>query len=387
MTTTTPPPVRRASIRPRYSLRLLLIAFTAFAIGFPIWYRWPYEEEEQFYRERNGVPDKTQPPIARRVTTWQRQWGSGRLKHGLSTTHLEPGRGREDLTYRDGKTHGPARSYGPDGRMLLLQQYANDELTRETCFGIDGSVQSERALVHGKQHGEAMQCLANGGVIRYRFEHGRLTHIDGQTVESPLLDRLSQGIVDQDTARRLTRGTSPEFGDTLREVLQWYGDENGIPMVIDSCAATSAEKPDFASGAIDLASAIVMTAHAAGCECDYYNGCIWVLPGFGQDWTDPTGVTEIRPAAGSVLATRWNEPVGRISGRELATRISKMAEKLTISIDTTRIEPPEGDPNRYVVDEDIGFMKLRHALTVILFHSRCRCELHGETLVILPQDE
>jgi len=28
------------------SLRLLLLAFTAFAIGFPIWYRWPYEATE-----------------------------------------------------------------------------------------------------------------------------------------------------------------------------------------------------------------------------------------------------------------------------------------------------------------------------------------------------
>ena len=28
----------------QFSLRLLLIAFTAFAIGFPIWYRWPYQK-------------------------------------------------------------------------------------------------------------------------------------------------------------------------------------------------------------------------------------------------------------------------------------------------------------------------------------------------------
>ena len=30
--------------------------------------------------------------------------------------------------------------------------------------------------------------------------------------------------------------------------------------------------------------------------------------------------------------------------------------------------------------------ELRHALTLILFHTRCRCELRDETLVILPLD-
>jgi len=31
------------SLRLQFSLRLLMLALTAFAIGFPIWYRWPYQ--------------------------------------------------------------------------------------------------------------------------------------------------------------------------------------------------------------------------------------------------------------------------------------------------------------------------------------------------------
>ena len=42
----TPTAPRRWPLRPRFSLRLLLLGVTAFAVGFPIWYRWPYVEEE-----------------------------------------------------------------------------------------------------------------------------------------------------------------------------------------------------------------------------------------------------------------------------------------------------------------------------------------------------
>src|SRR5205809_4736 len=69
-----------SSVRPRparlqFSLRLLLIAFTAFAIGFPIWYRWPYQE----VREEHI---RVGPSILRSVVHWQRQWGGKILMHG-----------------------------------------------------------------------------------------------------------------------------------------------------------------------------------------------------------------------------------------------------------------------------------------------------------------
>ena len=57
--------------RLQFSLRVLVLALTAFAIGFPIWYRWPY-------REATVHRDSTGAVAARRITTWQRQWGGGR---------------------------------------------------------------------------------------------------------------------------------------------------------------------------------------------------------------------------------------------------------------------------------------------------------------------
>src|SRR5437868_5077797 len=62
--------------RLQFSLRLLLLAFTGFAVGFPIWYRWPYRETTE---QRDPATGKV---WSTRTTTWQRQWGGDRLAHG-----------------------------------------------------------------------------------------------------------------------------------------------------------------------------------------------------------------------------------------------------------------------------------------------------------------
>jgi hypothetical protein len=57
--------------RPQFSLRLLLLAVTTFAIGFPIWYRWPIEEVTLEYPRISAklgsrsvlLEGKTCPPI------------------------------------------------------------------------------------------------------------------------------------------------------------------------------------------------------------------------------------------------------------------------------------------------------------------------------------
>jgi hypothetical protein len=82
-------------LRPRFGLRELLLAFTAFAIGFPIWYRWPYVET---VTERGTHYTS--------VCTWQRQWGGGRRKHGIERQILD-GHTISVTTYRSDQCHGP----------------------------------------------------------------------------------------------------------------------------------------------------------------------------------------------------------------------------------------------------------------------------------------
>src|SRR5687767_3547992 len=81
-------------LRPQFSLRLLLLAFTAFALGFPIWYRWPYVEVEE-------------KPEVRDSTTWRRTWGGGRVKHGEQRRDHFGRKIYSVSTYREGVLHGP----------------------------------------------------------------------------------------------------------------------------------------------------------------------------------------------------------------------------------------------------------------------------------------
>jgi hypothetical protein len=96
-----PPNMRRSWLRPRFSLRVLLLGVTAFAIGFPLWYRWPYEEVETLPSSFRGNPSV----VEKRITTWQRQWGGKTLKHGPERRLLN-GKTQTETNYRDGKKHG-----------------------------------------------------------------------------------------------------------------------------------------------------------------------------------------------------------------------------------------------------------------------------------------
>src|SRR5262245_32780733 len=121
--------------RLQFSLRLLLLAITVFAIGFPAWYRWPYQETKGDAR-------------ASRTTTWQRQWGGGRWKHG-------PGIARQSKLleiayYRQGKPHG-----------LFLQKY-----------GDQPAVQGQ--FVDGKKDGEWLRYDGRGGTQVSLWHQGKL---------------------------------------------------------------------------------------------------------------------------------------------------------------------------------------------------------------------
>jgi hypothetical protein len=100
MATATEPKRRRSWLRPRFSLRTALLALTAFGVGFPVWYRWPYQEVEILSPSGFG-----RPVGEKRITTWQRQWGGGKRKHG-SERRLRDGQTMTQTNYRDGKKHG-----------------------------------------------------------------------------------------------------------------------------------------------------------------------------------------------------------------------------------------------------------------------------------------
>src|SRR5688572_12726396 len=103
---TAQPKVTRS--RFQFSLRVLLAAFTLFAIGFPIWYRWPYREVITTYVMAGGQPDKSKP-TGKYVRTWQRAWGGGRLKHGPWVFESADGNERHEDHYENDVLNGVHR--------------------------------------------------------------------------------------------------------------------------------------------------------------------------------------------------------------------------------------------------------------------------------------
>jgi hypothetical protein len=379
---------RRLRLPLRFSLRVLLVAFTAFAIGFPIWYRWPYSEEELHYWERNGQPDRTRPPWARSVTTWQRQWGGGRLKHGTATTYITNSKEMGQKEYRNGELLR-WRSFGEDGHLMWISEYENGLRCRETGYRSNGSITYKTRFSNLRLHGDAEQHLADGRVIVYRFDHGRVTHRDGLPIKCPLFDKLAGGLVDPADSQRLTSHAEPEAGDTPQEQLEALGGMWSMPVVADSAATQVWIEPPFAREQMELASLIYLIARAADCDCDYQGGCIWVLPRSADaGWHDPTGVTAIQPPAGSPLAAAWRESL-KSWGKScrLDERLSAIAGQLAIPIDTARVEPTQDNQVGYSISTDVSFLEFRHALILLLYHTRCRAKLDGETLVILPPEE
>jgi hypothetical protein len=157
----------------------------------------------------------------------------------------------------------------------------------------------------------------------------------------------------------------------------------GKAAIVDRKAAKQwLERPFYPIG-IDAASGLVLMSRAAGCQCDYRFGCVWVTPGVEKSsWRDPTGACEIEPPAGSPLAASWRAGCrcyAMCHNRPLVECLNAIAGHHRVKIDTRQID------TAFVATSDVSFLEIRHALAKLLLEAGCRCELDGETLVILPQ--
>jgi len=137
-----------------------------------------------------------------------------------------------------------------------------------------------------------------------------------------------------------------------------------------------------------LATVLTLRLAPHGLVCDYRYGCIWITtPSDAKNWRDPTGVAEIKPARGTLLAAAWDESVTTaFTTAALAEVLTKLAQRLAIEIDTTQIAPTPPDPNAFPAMTNTNGLPFRHALGLLLNETGCRCKLDGEMLVILPPD-
>jgi hypothetical protein len=368
---------------------MLLLAFTAAAIGFPIWYRWPYTEESQL------PADKRQPPVYKLVTTWRRTWGGGRVKDGPETRESPDGKFRVVKNYKDGVLDGPYTEYYRD-KELVVGQYIEDKKTgRWERRSARGDIEFGARWNDGKLDGLAEMRRPDGSTMPLRFQAGSLVEIDGELVSYSLADlknRVRAG--SERLSKTLDDPSMLELIETpLKDALQFLTDLHGIPagQLRIERSRVNADLPVTANlSDIDLLSGLAIIAGLNDLGLDYRYGCLWITDD-AAEWTEPTGVLAIQPEAGSSLAEIWSEPVSVSTffrGREqpLAKVLQSLATQLGIEIDTTQVESAPNRPDANLNSFHMNGHPFHQTLGILLYETGCRAELVEGTLVILPPE-
>ena len=385
-------PVRRPRFALRYSLGVLLVAFTSFAIGFPVWYRWPYEEEEPRYSMRTGQPDKTRPPSGTLVTTWQRQWGGGRLKHGPELTY------RKDklilrTTYRNGILHGPYETWLANGNHEIGQYIEGKKCGEWTLFDAGGKLRRSTQWLDDRLHGTCVIVERSGRKRPLEFVEGQITLADGRKINDQLGDPLRNGTIDDERiAKALASPANVQSTGAalLKEGPHWIGAILEVPTIADPhhVDPTKPIRCEEWEG-IDAWCLLAIIGSDNDLGFDYRYGCLWITsPTDAENWNDLTGVADIVPPKGSQLARSWNGPVGFAAlNQPLADVIEQqLVPGLAIAVDISQIRSNDEKEPTYLVTSNFKGLPFKHALGILLDQARCRCKLEGETLVILPPE-
>lgn len=439
MTTAVAPAAPRRRFALRFSLRVLLIAFTAFAIGFPIWYRWPYQQEEPQYLMRNGQPDKSQPPQETLVTTWQRQWGGGRLKQGpewtlrggkqfaratyrngvlhgpfeygdkatlLEQGHFDDGKKsgewrrilagfcREIEHYRDGMKDGPFQRVSPTGYVMETGQHERDLPMGEwILFDAMGGVRG-RVIHRGDAQHRTSEFIGDGAKIVVVFDEQGISkevHVDGRVLEDRLGRLVTDGVIRDFTniKNALTAPTDVEFGNVPpRDGFEFLSQRHEIPIACDRSAAGQGKDITAKLISLPLSSVLTILADRAQLACDWHYGvpCI-TSPDELQNWQDPTGVVAIQPPSGSRLGGVWDGPIPvAFRAETIASALDYLSQSYGITIDHSALNRAAEKNEERKVTLSVAGHPLRHVIGILLYQTHCRCELRDETLVILPQD-
>jgi hypothetical protein len=361
---------------------MLLAAFTAFAIGFPVWYRWPYEEEDTAATKNNTA--------IKRIITWQRQWGGGRLKHGPESTYRS-GNLILRATYRSGLLHGPYETRQRTGDREVGQYVEGKKSGEWRLVDAKGNLRRSAQWRDDRLDGPYLIIGADGKERHLLFAQGRVITADGRKVEDRLGELLaSNGIDNPQIVNVLTSQTGLEFVDTpLKDAVFFIADKHEFPVAVDPhhVDPMTAISADWEGLELYCVLAIMTSDHHLG--CDYRYGLIWITSATdSRNWKDPTGIADIIPPKGSQLARSWNEPVdfGAIN-QPLADVIElQLVPRLGIAVDVSQIRSHSEAEMAYLVTSRLKGMPLKHALGILLNKARCRCELRGETLVILPPE-
>jgi hypothetical protein len=387
MSGTPSPPSRRLPLR--FSLRVLLLAVTAFAIGFPIWYRWPYEED--VIQKPTGDP-LAAPGEFRTITTWQRNWSAPRKRHG-TTRILRNGVTSSVSTYRDDVYHGPYQSFFIGTTILAEEGNYQDGKKHGVwkTYNDTGLLRSTTTWEADQLHGPAtIGGIRGKNKIHLVFRNGEVVELNRQPVEDRLVVLAREGKIDSPLITEVIRSPAgvEYVGLPITTITDSLSRNFQAPIIVDRRHVDPQLRVDCNGCDIPLGASLTVMAAEHDLACDVRYGCIWITTAEdAEHWHDPTGIAEIVPPADSLLAKSWNETVTIAAiEKPLAILLDQKFERLAIDVDTSQIGPGTDEKPSYPVTTNLQGMKFRHALGILLYQTRCRCKLEGETLVILPPE-
>jgi hypothetical protein len=284
MTASPPAPKPRRS-RLQFSLRLLLIAFTAFAIGFPIWYRWPFEEVEHKYTYGDPFAppgSSTGKTLNATITkTWRRTWGGGKVQHGRAVMDYKRPPKKTIEHFSNGERHGP------------FEDHFNGTLTRTglfvkgrregtwTAYYSKGNVTYKAHWKQDRLHGPYETAFEGRRKQQFLFTEGKLVGIDGQLVQNRLIEQLASGEVDDPRITGELLVPLPvgmEFVETpLQDAVAYLQDQTGIPIVVDARRVRDVDLPlTLNVQGIDLCSALTLMTAPHNLDFEYRYGVLFL---------------------------------------------------------------------------------------------------------------
>jgi len=267
------------------------LAFTATAIGFAVWYRWPYTEVTLQYHmirmpDGTHVADKTRPPWGRVETTWRRNWGGWRTKYGPRTDYDHKGSAQEVIEFfekqpievHDTVTRVPPLIPGEiRDSPMVTGRYLNGRREGTWIWENEGKYRVTQTFRDGLVDGECEILRAGKEPFHITFVRGRVIEANGQKVSSPLLEDLAQNAIAPTVRAELERPRDESFlGVPLDDAMDMLDqDLTALHVIIDSryCNPKLEVRQSFAG--IDLASAITFLTKPYGLDCDYRYGCLW----------------------------------------------------------------------------------------------------------------
>ena len=360
---------------------------SAFAIGFPTWYRWPFTETES---NATGT--------AKQITTWQRQWGGGRKKHGVQR-QIANGKVIESLVYRNGLRHGPYESTHDHGQFVndkkegvwtapdRTMSWRNGKLDGPSEIRLRPITPLNRRQKMGKETSNPSPP-PEPRVFKLLFVDGRLTEMNGKPAANRLFEALETETIDDHTRNELYKTTSIDVIEMpLKDTVLFLSDMHQIPFSLDPKLGPNHDLPlTNTLRGIDLCSALLLLTAPHGLGCDYRYGSIWITTAEDcNEWHDPTGVGDIKPPKGSALERAWKEtsPAVDVVQTPLTKILAYLKVPLAIEIDASQLDQLSGEAQPTITATLRG-LRFCDTLGQLLYKTHCRCQLEGDKLIILP---